>query len=324
MSLPFDFKIAQLTDIGGLPDEIARLDGKINTKGGAIGNVGDVPGLVAALAAKAPLASPAFTGSPSAPTPAPGDNSLSLATTAFVALAVAALVDSAPETLATLSALADALGNDPNLATTLTNQIAAKQDALTGTADVPGLDAALAAKQAILTALSDVPGLVSALAGKQATLAAPGDVPGLTTALAAKQDAASALRIYAEMPEAEDGADGAVALVLSDTPALVKKASGEWTVKGLFASPEAPPPAFDDTRMTATGVARNGPGLYYGFTAISGSGTVSVYDGVDASGTLLQQVTEPAIGVFQALAVPVEPAGIWVVQGARTVDYRID
>lgn len=42
----------------------------------------------------------------------------------------AAIVDSAPETLDTLKELADALGNDPNFATTVTNQIASKQDKL--------------------------------------------------------------------------------------------------------------------------------------------------------------------------------------------------
>ena len=36
------------------------------------------------------LASPAFTGNPTAPTPAPGDNDTSLATTAFIVTALAA------------------------------------------------------------------------------------------------------------------------------------------------------------------------------------------------------------------------------------------
>jgi hypothetical protein len=40
----------------------------------------------------APLASPAFTGTPTAPTPAPGDNDTSIATTAFVTAAVAGSV----------------------------------------------------------------------------------------------------------------------------------------------------------------------------------------------------------------------------------------
>lgn len=42
----------------------------------------------------------------------------------------AAIVDSAPETLDTLNELAAALGDDPNFATTVTNQIASKQDKL--------------------------------------------------------------------------------------------------------------------------------------------------------------------------------------------------
>jgi hypothetical protein len=46
--------------------------------------------MTAALAGKAPLASPALTGNPTAPTQAPGNNTTRLATTAFVAAAVAA------------------------------------------------------------------------------------------------------------------------------------------------------------------------------------------------------------------------------------------
>lgn len=42
------------------------------------------------LTAKAPLASPAFTGNPTAPTASPGDNDTSIATTAFVAAAITA------------------------------------------------------------------------------------------------------------------------------------------------------------------------------------------------------------------------------------------
>lgn len=72
------------------------------------------------------LASPAFTGNPTAPTPAAGDNDASLATTAFVQNAIAALVASAPGTLDTLNELATALGDDPNFATTMTNALAAK------------------------------------------------------------------------------------------------------------------------------------------------------------------------------------------------------
>jgi hypothetical protein len=50
----------------------------------------DVTNLVSDLAAKAPLASPAFTGTPTAPTPTAGDNSTKIATTAYVDAATSA------------------------------------------------------------------------------------------------------------------------------------------------------------------------------------------------------------------------------------------
>lgn len=78
------------------------------------------------LNTKAPLASPALTGVPTAPTAGRGTNSTQLATTAFVAQAVAALVNSAPSALDTLQELAKALGNDANFATTMTNALAGK------------------------------------------------------------------------------------------------------------------------------------------------------------------------------------------------------
>jgi hypothetical protein len=75
---------------------------------------------------KAPLASPAFTGTPTAPTATAGTSTTQLATTAFVAAAISALVDSAPGALDTLKELADALGDDSNFATTITAALALK------------------------------------------------------------------------------------------------------------------------------------------------------------------------------------------------------
>ncbi len=82
-------------------------------------------------------ASPTFTGTPTAPTPANGDDSKKLATTEFVAKALAALAGSAPETLDTLKELADALGNDPNFATTVLNKLAEKLAKDQNGADIP-------------------------------------------------------------------------------------------------------------------------------------------------------------------------------------------
>lgn len=101
----------------------------------------DITSLVSDLAAKAPLASPTFTGTPAAPTPSGGDNTTKVATTAFVMAAITALVNSSPSTLDTLKELADALGDDPNYATTISTALGLKaplaSPALTGTPTAP-------------------------------------------------------------------------------------------------------------------------------------------------------------------------------------------
>lgn len=91
----------------------------------------DVDGLAAALAAKAPSNSPALTGTPTAPTAAPGTNTEQVATTAYALAAAqaaaAALAGAAPAVLDTLVEIATALGNDANFAATITAALAAKQ-----------------------------------------------------------------------------------------------------------------------------------------------------------------------------------------------------
>lgn len=72
----------------------------------------------------APLASPAFTGNPTAPTPSPGDNDTSIATTGFVTAAVTAAVNAilggVSSALDTLSEIATALGLKADKSTTIT------------------------------------------------------------------------------------------------------------------------------------------------------------------------------------------------------------
>lgn len=76
---------------------------------------------------KAPLNSPALTGTPSTPTPPDDAAGNEIANAAFVRKLLAALVDSSPEALDTLNELAAALGNDPEFATTILNALAGKQ-----------------------------------------------------------------------------------------------------------------------------------------------------------------------------------------------------
>ncbi|MDN4370399.1 phage tail protein, partial [Citrobacter portucalensis] len=117
-------QVAILALIGGAPaplDTLKEIAAAINNDPNFSTTINNV------LALKAPLASPALTGTPTAPTAAQTVNNTQIATTAFVKAAIAGLVGSSPEALDTLNELAAALGNDPNFATTVMNALAGKQ-----------------------------------------------------------------------------------------------------------------------------------------------------------------------------------------------------
>lgn len=103
-----------------------------DTAGSAIGKL---------EAGKAPLASPVFTGTPTAPTAVSTTNTTQIATTAFVKTLISELINNSPTALDTLKELATALGNDPNFATTMTNLIGTKANlaspVFTGTPKAP-------------------------------------------------------------------------------------------------------------------------------------------------------------------------------------------
>ncbi|ELJ2301398.1 tail fiber protein [Salmonella enterica] len=86
-----------------------------------------VKAVMSVVQTKAPLDSPVFTGTPTTPTPPDDAKGLQTANAEFVRKLIAALVGSVPESLDTLQELADALGNDPNFATTVLNKLAGKQ-----------------------------------------------------------------------------------------------------------------------------------------------------------------------------------------------------
>lgn len=68
-----------------------------------------------------------------------GTDTTKAVTSAGVGAAIAALVDSSPDALNTLNELAAALGDDPNFATTVNSNIAAKQDKDTDLTAIAGL-----------------------------------------------------------------------------------------------------------------------------------------------------------------------------------------
>ena len=75
--------VGTLTGSVGVPGPVGPA-GPGSTWGGIVGTLSDQSDLWTQLGLKAPLASPVFTGNPTAPTAAIGDNDTSLATTAFV------------------------------------------------------------------------------------------------------------------------------------------------------------------------------------------------------------------------------------------------
>jgi hypothetical protein len=104
--------------------------GLLNTLDELAAAIGDDPAFFTTttnnLALKAPLASPALTGTPTAPTASAATNTTQIATTEFVQTKINNLVAGAPGLLDTLDELAAALGDDENFASDVTNTLALK------------------------------------------------------------------------------------------------------------------------------------------------------------------------------------------------------
>ena len=117
-------------ELGGLSVTTEKIaDGAVtNAKVSASAAIAQskIDGLTTDLAAKAPLASPALTGTPTAPTATAGTNSTQVATTAYADAAVAAIVDAAPGTLNTLNEIAAAINDDASYAATITTALGTK------------------------------------------------------------------------------------------------------------------------------------------------------------------------------------------------------
>ena len=191
--------------IGGItsPSTKLEVDGDISFNGN-INNVsnaelgflnGVTSNIQSQVNLKADLASPTFTGTPIAPTASSETNTTQLATTAFVQARIGEIIDNAPGALDTLKELADALGEDANFSTTITNlvsdvstnlknQVAGSQTTKQDTDVSLNLKADLAATDASLNLKAD-------LAATDASLNLKADLAATDASLNLKADLAA-------------------------------------------------------------------------------------------------------------------------------------
>ena len=131
---------ARTITLGGDLTGSVSLDGSANvTLTAAVADdshnhtIANVDGLQTALDNKAPLASPALTGTPTAPTAAANTNTTQIATTAYVQQEITDLIGGAPGALDTLNELAAAINDDSSYASTITTALAGKLPLAGGT-----------------------------------------------------------------------------------------------------------------------------------------------------------------------------------------------
>ena len=93
----------------------------------------------AAIALKADIASPALTGTPTAPTAAADTNTTQIATTAYVQTEISDLIGDAPAGLDTLGEIADALNDDINGLTNVTTLVNANESHVDNLATLTGV-----------------------------------------------------------------------------------------------------------------------------------------------------------------------------------------
>jgi hypothetical protein len=169
---------------------------------------GVTSGIQGQLDDKAPLASPALTGIPTAPTATAGTNTTQVATTAFVGTAVSNLVGSAPELLNTLQELAAAIDNDPETINNLQSLAAGKQDNLTAGANID-----------ITGATISVTGLDSADISDFSTAAVTANT-GLWDTIGAAATAEQNAKDYADALDSDDVAEGTANLYFTNQRAI--------------------------------------------------------------------------------------------------------
>jgi hypothetical protein len=218
-----------------------------------ISNVPDNENVSDFLAAliKMVLDSPAFINNPTAPTQSQTDNSMKLATTQFVKSAITALIDSSPAALDTLKELADALGDDPNFATTMTNALAGKAPKSTALSDETESSTLPAITDTELTELLQmIRNFLKYVNNKKAPLASPA-LTGTPTAPTAAAGTNTGQIATAEFVYNAGYYVGKMLVQYPDEPTPVEAGLAgvweDWSDRAvLYGVSQTPPPSFVD------------------------------------------------------------------------------
>jgi len=133
---------ATVANLSTLSNTVTSLSSNANTLSNTVTTLsGNVSTLSNTVSLKANIASPDFTGIPTAPTANSTTNTTQIATTAYVKAVVGDLINSAPAALDTLGEIATSLANNASLSSTLTTSIATRaplaSPTFTGTVTIP-------------------------------------------------------------------------------------------------------------------------------------------------------------------------------------------
>jgi hypothetical protein len=219
-------QVANVSDLTASAAELNTLDGitastaELNLLDGVTATTAELnyvdgvtSGIQGQLNDKAPLASPALSGVPTAPTATAGTNNTQIATTAYADAAVAALVDGAPELLNTLNELAAAINDDETFASTVAGLVADKQNTLIAGSNID-----------ITADTISVTGLDSADISDFNTAAVTANT-GLWDTIGAAAQALSDAEDYADNLDTDDVAEGATNQYFTNQRALDATAS---------------------------------------------------------------------------------------------------
>jgi hypothetical protein len=121
-------------DISNLKPRVTTAEGYITALQGSVGQIqskqitdeNNIASIQSTLPTKANLDSPNFTGIPQCPTAIANSNNYQIANTSYVDTQISNLIGTSPSLLNTLQEIDNAINNDPNFSTTITNQLSLK------------------------------------------------------------------------------------------------------------------------------------------------------------------------------------------------------